>query len=86
MRISIPGPCLLQHGDQRLKLLASGSPLQRKGVGKSFRVPANEIRSNKYDLSISCYKQIEHKEIEYEEPDLNMEKVMALAGEIAQDI
>lgn len=53
---------------------------------KSFLVPADEIRANKYDLSISRYKQIEHKEIAYEKPELIMEKVMRLEKEIANDI
>jgi type I restriction enzyme M protein len=45
-----------------------------------------EIRSNKYDLSISRYKQIEHKEIEYEKPDMIMEKIAKLEKEIAEDV
>ena len=53
---------------------------------KCFLVPADEIRANKYDLSISRYKQIEHKEIEYEKPDVIMKKVLALEEEIAKDI
>ena len=54
--------------------------------GKCFLVPAEEIRANKYDLSISRYKQIEHKEIVYERPDVIMEKVMVLEREIGNDI
>ncbi len=49
---------------------------------KSFTVPADEIRSNKYDLSISRYKQIEHKEIEYEKPEVIMRKVIGLEKDI----
>jgi type I restriction enzyme M protein len=54
--------------------------------GKCFLVPADEIRANKYDLSISRYKEIEHKEIEYEKPDVIMAKVLELEKEIAGDI
>ena len=54
--------------------------------GKCFLVPADEIRANKYDLSISRYKQIEHKEIEYEKPEVIMDKVMALERNIAKDV
>jgi type I restriction-modification system DNA methylase subunit len=54
--------------------------------GKCFLVPADEIRVNKYDLSISRYKQIEHKEIEFEKPGVIMDKVMALEREIAKDV
>ncbi len=53
---------------------------------KCFHVPADEIRANKYDLSISRYKQIEHKEIEYEKPESIMDKVMALERNIANDV
>ena len=56
---------------------AGTPPLKDSGVaqhdgvgwaGKCFFVAAEEIRANKYDLSISRYKQIEHKEIEYDKP------------------
>lgn len=53
---------------------------------KFFAVPADEIRSNKYDLSISRYKEIEHKEIMYEKPDVIMEKVIQLEKQIENDI
>jgi type I restriction enzyme M protein len=53
-------------------------------TSKSFLVPTDEIRANKYDLSISRYKEIEHKEVEYEKPGVIMDKVMALEGEIGK--
>ncbi len=53
---------------------------------KSLLVSVDEIRENKYDLSISRYKPIEHKEIKYEKPDVIMKKVLKLEKEIAQDI
>lgn len=53
---------------------------------KSLLVPVDKIRTNKYDLSISRYKPIEHKEIEYEKPDVIMKKVLKLEKEIAKDI
>lgn len=52
----------------------------------AVRVPADEIRASKYDLSISLYKQIEHKEIEYEKPGVIMEKVIQLEKQIENDI
>ena len=54
--------------------------------GKCFLVPAEEIRANKYDLSISRYKEIEHKEIEYDKPDVIMKKVMELEHQIENDV
>jgi type I restriction enzyme M protein len=53
---------------------------------KCFLVPADEIRANKYDLSISRYKEIEHKEIEYEKPEVIMKKVLELESAIRQDV
>lgn len=46
------------------------NPTDRKG--KCFFVPAEEIRDNNYDLSISRYKEIEYEEVEYEKPDVIM--------------
>ncbi len=51
-----------------------------------FHVPLAEIRNDRCDLSISRYKQIEHKEIEYEKPGVIMKKVMRLEKEIENDI
>jgi type I restriction enzyme M protein len=53
---------------------------------KCFLVPADEIRANKYDLSISRYKEIEHKEIEYEKPEVIMKKVLELEKDIENEI
>jgi len=53
---------------------------------KIFTVAADEIRSNKYDLSISRYREIEHKEIEYEKPNVIMEKAIQLEKQIEADI
>jgi type I restriction enzyme M protein len=55
-------------------------------TGKCFLVSASEIRSNKYDLSISRYKEIEHKEIQYEKPEAIMKKVLRLEKEIETEI
>jgi type I restriction enzyme M protein len=53
---------------------------------KFFTVPADEIRSNKYDLSISRYKQIVHKEIDYEKPEVIIKKVLELERQIENHI
>ncbi|MDP2887105.1 MAG: hypothetical protein Q8P51_19030 [Ignavibacteria bacterium] len=50
-------------------------------LSKFFCVPVAEIRNNKYDLSISRYK-----EIEYEKLGVIMQKVMRLEKEIENDI
>ena len=46
-------------------------------------VDAEQIRNNKYDLSISRYKPVEHKHVEYEAPDVIMDKILVMEEEIA---
>jgi type I restriction enzyme M protein len=47
-------------------------------------VDADEVRKNKYDLSISRYKPVEHKTVEYEKPEVLMDKVLMLEEDIAE--
>lgn len=47
-------------------------------------VNIKEIKKNKYDLSISRYKPVEHKLVEYEMPEALMDKVIMLEEEIVQ--
>lgn len=53
---------------------------------KAILVDVNDIKENKYDLSISRYKKIEYEEVEYEKPETIMEKVLSLEKDIARDI
>ncbi len=62
------------------------NPSQGEGNKKVVVVRVDEIRKNKYDLSISRYKPIEYEEIEYEKPEVIMEKVLKYESEIADDI
>jgi type I restriction enzyme M protein len=43
--------------------------------GKCFFVPFNEIKENGYDLSISKYKEIVYEEVQYEKPNVILEKI-----------
>jgi len=59
----------------------------RKGKQKTKNkqvvwVSTKDIRKNKYDLSISRYKPVEHKAVEYEKPEVLMDRVMKLEEEI----
>jgi type I restriction enzyme M protein len=49
-------------------------------------VDIEEIKKNKYDLSISRYKLMEYEEIEYDKPEVIMEKVLKLEKEIEKEI
>ncbi len=61
------------------------------GVGsgrtaKSFLVPVEEIRDNKYDLSINRYKKVEHEEVAYEPPQVIIARLEALERKIAGEL
>jgi type I restriction enzyme M protein len=60
------------------------NPTDRKG--KCFYVPIEEIRENNYDLSISRYKEIEYEEVEYEPPEVIIEKIESIEQEIQQSL
>jgi len=67
--------------------------LPRQGGGsmndrtaKSFLVPVQEIRDNKYDLSINRYKKVEHEEVAYEPPQVIIARLEALEREIAEEL
>lgn len=53
---------------------------------KAFWVPAKDIASNKYDLSINRYKEIIYEEEEYEEPKVILQKLKDLEKEIMADL
>ena len=55
---------------------------QKSNNKKVVWVNTKDIRVNKYDLSISRYKPVEHKAVEYEKPEVLMDKVMMLEEEI----
>jgi type I restriction enzyme M protein len=57
---------------------------QETGNRKLIFVNTQNIRANKYDLSISRYKPVEHKAVEYERPEVLMDKVMLLEEEIVE--
>lgn len=59
---------------------------ERKRTEQSFFVPVEELRENDYDLSINKYKEIEYEEVEYEAPQLILEKIEKYEHEIIQGI
>src|SRR2546427_12720647 len=58
----------------------------RKESAQSILVPFEAIMKNKYNLSISRYKQVVHDEVEHEEPEVLIEKVEQLEEEIAKEL
>jgi type I restriction enzyme M protein len=53
---------------------------------KAFFVPAQEIRDQKYDLSINRYKEIEYEEVHYDPPKVILARLRELEDEIRKDL
>ena len=73
-------PDIINKFKNRLK----EKPKDRKG--KYFFVPIEEIKENKYDLSISKYKETEYKEIKYDPPKEIKKKIVELEKKILQNL
>lgn len=56
---------------------------KRQRTDKSFMVPVQEIRDNKYDLSINRYKEVVYEEKVYEQPATIIGQIEALDRERA---
>lgn len=54
---------------------------KRSRTDKSFLVPVDEIRANKYDLSINRYKEVVHEEKNYEKPQVIISQIEQLDEE-----
>ncbi|MBE3671825.1 MULTISPECIES: type I restriction-modification system subunit M [Pseudoalteromonas] len=50
----------------------------RKRTEQSFYVPVAEITSNDYDLSINRYKEVVYKEVQYDEPQVILNRIKEL--------
>ena len=55
-------------------------------AAKAFCVPVQEIRDNKYDLSINRYKEIAYEQVNYDPPSQILDKLEALETEIMGDL
>jgi len=55
-------------------------------TSKAFFVPVQEIRNNKYDLSINRYKETVYEEEKYDPPKEILTRMKALEVEIMQDM
>ena len=55
---------------------------ERQRTEKSFLVPVEEIRENGYDLSINRYKEMVYEKVEYDAPEVIIEKIRGLEEDI----
>ena len=69
---------------ERFRKRIEENPEDRKG--KCFVVPFDEIKENGYDLSISRYKEIEYEEIDYDPPEVIIEKIGSVEDQIKANI
>ena len=53
---------------------------------KAFFVPADEIRAEKYDLSINRYKEIAYEVPKYDEPEVVMQRLKKIENSIFSEI
>ena len=58
----------------------------RERTEQSFFVPLSDIQSNDYDLSINRYKEVVYEEVEYESPQVILERIKALQVEMGKEI
>ncbi|KAF5416577.1 MAG: hypothetical protein C5S49_04585 [Candidatus Methanogaster sp.] len=69
---------------ERFRKRIEENPGDRKG--KCFFVPFDEIKEKGYDLSISRYKEIEYEEIDYDPPEVIIEKIGSVEDQIKANI
>jgi len=69
---------------ERFRKRIEENPEDRKG--KCFFVPFDEIKENGYDLSISRYKEIEYEEVNYDPPEVIIEKIGSVEDQIKVNI
>lgn len=56
----------------------------RKRTDQSFLVPVEEIREHDYDLAFNTYKETVRKAVEYEAPEVILERAASLYAEIGE--
>ena len=55
-------------------------------TAQAFLVPAEEIRANKYDLSLNRYQEAVHEAVRHDPPQEILARMKALEAEIAGDL
>ncbi len=53
---------------------------------QSFFVPADEIRQNDYSLAINKYKEVEREQVQYDAPEVILDRIASLQDEISAAI
>jgi type I restriction enzyme M protein len=74
----------LREGNSKLKI--KNLELERSRTEQSFLVPRSEIVENAYDLSINRYKEIVYEEVQYDEPQVILDRIDKIEAEITADL
>ena len=69
---------------ERWKKRKSTTDFDRKS--KVFFIPVQEIRDNKYDLSLNRYKEMVYEEVKYDPPKVILKRLRSLEEEIKKDL
>ena len=59
---------------------------ERKRTEQSFFVDADEIRENDFDLSINKYKEIVYEPVEYDPPEVILDRIDEMEKEIQENM
>lgn len=73
-------PDVIEHFRKR----RDENPTDRKK--KFFFVPFDEIKENGYDLTVSRYKEIEYEEVQYEKPEVILQRIGEMEDEIRKKV
>ena len=73
-------PDVIEHFKKRRE----ENPVDRKK--KFFFVPVSEIKENGYDLTVSRYKEIEYEEVQYEKPEVILQRIGDMEDEIRRKV
>lgn len=72
--------------DIREKWFAREKTKKNDRKAKHFFVPVKDIRDNKYDLSISRYREAEYEEAQYDPPQDILRRLRSLDAEVGRDM
>lgn len=74
-------PDLLRRWAER-----DGSERDRPRTAQSFCVPKADISATGYDLSLNCYKEVEHEDVEHQSPSAILADLRRIEADISEGI
>lgn len=73
-------PDVIEH----FRIRRDENPTDRKK--NFFFIPFDEIKENGFDLTVSRYKEIEYQEVQYEKPDIILQRIGEMEDEIRKKV